>query len=540
MSFPTQASAQTKDGPLTPDVTAPRRELDVRPPSAREAAVFGAVLVVATAAMLWLSDGMVLLTRPLWLDEIHTVLVTRPATPVGVIGHLANGADHGPPLYFITVWALRTLTGALAPVALRVLALLCVWGATVLVFMVLRRRFPFGPAAVGAAVMCANPLVVAHAFEGRFYGMWLLCAALLAWAIPTHGPRRWTLAIAAVLLCLVHWYGVIALAMMTVAALVARWRERGRYIRWLAPASAGVAATALCVPLALGQRNAITLSTWVPEFRWNQLGAFIQAFWFSPLLRVALALIGVAIVAAWSRRRLPELRQRIAPLFEPSIAALVALALFPVVLAALSLAGQPSMLGRYSILAAMGWAPMVALAAHLAGTWPTRALGLLVAWFAFSAVTREVLVKERFVAQTARTLAARDAARALGVPVAFQSMHDVYAAAWAADSRANFGFLALAPEELDLVMPATGRFYQLNKGLQVQRDLVRVHSRRFGFPVVVSRDSLQRLPRFALVVNDETLPRATTVREFGALLFPTHVVERLSPDLALFTRRQAP
>src|SRR5688572_23673915 len=68
--------------------------------------------------MLLLSDGDILFTRPLWVDEVWTVLVSGQASPVDVIANLANGADGGSGLVHLSVWALQRVIGVPSPVVL--------------------------------------------------------------------------------------------------------------------------------------------------------------------------------------------------------------------------------------------------------------------------------------------------------------------------------------------------------------------------------------------------------------------------------------
>ena len=133
------------------------------------------------------------------------------------------------------------------------LSLLGVFVALVLVDSVLRRRF--GREARRGVLAAGRPSVVAHSFEARFYGPWLLCSALVAWLLSLNQnparPRAYAIALAgaAVLLCTVHFYGIISLGLMSAAVLASygtRWREA---VRTVLPTAAGLLSLVIVVPL---------------------------------------------------------------------------------------------------------------------------------------------------------------------------------------------------------------------------------------------------------------------------------------------------
>ena len=528
-----------KDGREEPSVTIILAEN--RAASWRELGFVLLALASVTAMFLYLSDGWILFVRPLWTDELHTVLVASRSSPLTIFADLANGADYGPPLTELGTWVLGVLTGGLTNANLRVASMLCVWGALLLLYSTLRRRFDAAPSLAAVAAVASHSLVVAHSFEARFYGPWLLCASYLAWSftVPAGRRRDVNVAVASVLLATVHWYGVVSLGIMcagAVAACGARWRDALRLLR---PALAGLLAFALCVPLAVGQRHALTVNTWVPEFRLSQLESLARIYWASLIPMLALLLFVVAALVQ-TRRGEPGRVVRLAVAIEdPGLVALVALATMPLALAAMSIAGQPSMWPRYAIPAVLAWAPLIALAVSLAGRWPTRAFVAVALATWFVSVTRESQYKSAFAVGVSRQLAAIQQARALGVPIVFQSMHAMYASAsgdW--DRRLSTSFLEIPDSTMDAVLPRAGRFESLNKNLRVERDVARVHSRRFGFPRLSSQQSLDSLRRFVLVASDDNMPAGFSgVEGIVVAVFPHHRMARLAPGMLLLERQ---
>jgi hypothetical protein len=504
-----------------------------------DAAAFAIGLIVLTVLLVFLSDGSVLFSRPLWADEIQTMMVASHASPVAVLSDLVHGVDHGPPLLHLTVWIADRL-GLVSTVTLRWMALLCVLGSLVFVYATLRRQWSRGASAAATLAVGANALVVAQAFEARYYGLWLLFTAMFAWCIAGPQPasrRRRDVAIAviAVLLCVAHWYGVITLSLMCAGVLLSygrRWRDGARVVL---PSLAGFVALAACVPLALRQRASLTINTWVPDFDLRQLDTMAQLFWaaFVPALAVALLLIAAMISARRDGAyRFGSIAGRAAR--DPGIVALASLTLLPIALAVVSWMGQPSLFPRYAIPAALAWAPLVGLALELAGRWTARAFVVLLVGVWFANFVRLSQLYRNFALRTELQTTQLEQARATGLPVVFQSMHTMYAVTarnWPRHSSASF--LELPDSTLSVLFPA-GLLYQLNKGSIIERDIVRVHSRRYGYPTIVPRGALDTVPRFVVVFDETEFPRGYSPDGFAQAVFPRHKRRRVSSDLWLF------
>ncbi len=518
------------------------------PASRREVAAAALALVALIAILLFLSDGAVLLTRPFWVDELLTVFVAQRSSPAGVIADLGHGADGGASLLHLTVWALRMVSGSLSPVMLRLVSLLCVLGALVLVHATLRRRFGRGASAAGVLAVGANALVVAHSYEARFYGPWLLCAALVAWLLALnqdpHRPRRnaTALAIASLLLCTAHFYGLISLGLMSAAVLASygsRWREA---VRPVLPTAAGALSLFIIVPLALAQRNAYTVPSWLPDFDVSQVAGLADEFWFAtvPVLGAVLLLVGFIWRSGETSPDAPAAVVRGAA-GDAGIVALMSLALMPLALAALSLAGQPSMLPRYGITAALAWAPWIALACAVSGRWPTRALLLVFVWLWFAAYIREARVKMQFAQNVQRWSLAYQQAASAGLPIVFQSIHVMYPLIASAGGRSAPGaFFEIADARFNAMFSDSTRLGQANRGIVLERDLARVHAVRFGFPRLVSEASLDTTTRFLLLAPEERLPAGFSgVEHFAKTMFPRHSIRRLLPDLSVVERGPA-
>lgn len=539
--------------------TSPRRGRDI---VGRDIASFTALLLGLTALVLFLSDGIVLFTRPFWVDEWLAVFVANRSSPFAVVGDLSAGADGGSPLLHLSLWTLRTLGVDLDPWIVRALSLSTVLLALVVVFTVLRRRFPFGAATAGALAVGAHQLVVWHSYDGRFYGPWLLCAALVALGLGTRqdasraarsddgvadaqgGAARTRapggaapLAIAAFVLCGIHPYGILSLGLLlsgSVAAYGGQWRQG---VRDAAPALAGVLAVVLLVPIALGQRDAYSVPTWLADFTPRQLASLNREFWGGGIPLLGAGLLTMSAVVRAVRGETQSLSLARAVVRDAGVLALLALALMPMVLATISVLGQPSMLQRYAIVTALAWAPIVATACLLGGRWATGLLCLMLAWFWFGAHVRETNEKSAFGRTIAHTRSAYAQARRTGLPIVVQSMHVLYPLIGSAPRESPALFLTLPDSSFRSMWDDSTPVGQANRGLVLERDLARVHSARWGFPRLVAPGSLDTVDRFLLIAPEARRPAGfASFEDFAAKVFPNHRMKRLIRDLSLLER----
>jgi hypothetical protein len=136
-----------------------------RVPMAREAIWSFLAAMAAVAAEIGLLRGSVLFTRPLWLDEIHTVLIAGAPSMREGMGRLAAGVDFNLPASYLLYRLAGGLTGELSELTLRVVSAGCVVGALVAVYVLLRTERGRVAAAVGALAVWAQPVVVNAAFD---------------------------------------------------------------------------------------------------------------------------------------------------------------------------------------------------------------------------------------------------------------------------------------------------------------------------------------------------------------------------------------
>jgi hypothetical protein len=322
----------------------------------------------------------------------------------------------------------------------------------------------------------------------------------------------------------VHWYGVIALGLMAGAFVVARGRDWKQGLLQLWPASAGGVALVLCVPLSVGQRHALSVSTWVADFSFAQLTTLLGTLWATLVPLTAILLISVGI--GFRRRRAKSAPPSRASEPDGGVYSVLSLALMPFVLAALSLVGQPSMVARYALPAVLVWAPLAATAAVAVGRWPQRALALGLAWLWLTGYRAEAHRKRVFDSGIRQLAVSLRQADALGVPVVFANMHTLYAvSALPGIDRASLAFLEITDS-------ATST--QLTKSALIERDVVRVHAARFGFPRLLRQVDLRRASRFAIVGLEPNLSGGyADLVTYGRLVFPEHCLSNPIPGVTL-------
>src|SRR5205807_9422645 len=109
-------------------------------------------------------------------------------------------------------------------------------------------------------------------------------------------------------------------------------------------------------PMALAQRATSSGVLWVQNLGATQVMEMARYFWIASVPVVAVALL---LLDRFSPSRPYVLTPPPAP---PDLAALLSLALMPVVLMLVSITLQPSMVTRYAMVATIAWAPLVAMA----------------------------------------------------------------------------------------------------------------------------------------------------------------------------------
>ena len=483
-----------------------------------ELAAFTVAIVLLVALEVFGTRSVVALTRPLWLDEIHTVLLAQGESLQVSLRDLAAGADFNPPTLYVLYRVVGALVGGLSELSMRLVATACVVGALPLVYSLLQRDCQWDAAAIGALAVWAQPVVIGVAFDARFYGPWLLGTALLLVSVrdaissrPTRLTPLW-LALASAFVCTIHYFGIVSWG----AALgVAMWRARGQgiaMIRRLGPAAAGPVALAACIPLYFGQRSTLTVPTWIPPASLGDHLFLLMAALLPIATVVALVGWGASRLAApLSRGRQPV--ARLSPLRDGTWL-LLGQAGVPLALAMFSLFVQPATQPRYWIVGALATGAVAAIAAARTQRVVRWAVG-----FGIIVISATIVKGEGAAGEASRRRLQDDIAKAQrgtadGLLLVVRRRHTLYPLVRALPTLSAKTALLDGSE-------FAGREQRFSI---VERDVARVHWRLFGFPRVVTPAELSGGAPFYLLETDSTrTPSAAEFPRFGI----TEVAPRL-------------
>jgi hypothetical protein len=477
--------------------------------SPREIVVLAGALAALAGAQLLVAGAGSLFTRHFWLDEIFThTLVADPS-----LGHsmraLADSVETHPPAFYLLLRGFALVAGT-GEAALRSFVFLFTLVALLGAYAALRLSFGRFVSCAAVLALWSHPLVLREAFDARFYAPWLAAAAWFVYFAarsqqPGRPPRA-ALALTAVLLCTVHYFGVITLALAAGGAALASPLPLRERCRRLLPALAGPAALLCCLPLLVGQRGATTVPTWVPPTDLASVAAFIDGL--SPL-HITL-LLGGAFLAA-------RLRLAAAPPWGPGPAGLLALGLLPLVLIGFSAAVQPVLIARYGMPAAAALAAVTALVGArlprpvLAGG--CAALLALGTWHLHGGA-RHAAYTDRHTDELAAVLRARTG----NDPIAFQHTHELYVVCrYAPDLAGRCVCLDVEPGQVEGVT----HFRLFN------RDLHRRYVAWYSRPGLIRWDDYRALPRHYLVPAFDQLDGLAG----SAARYPGFVAEPVEAEL---------
>ena len=264
-----------------------------------------------------------------------------------------------------------------------------------------------------------------------------------------------------------------------------------------------------------------------------------QLFW----IRIPIAVGFALILLHWLVPRLAGREKRPSRMGEalrdPSIAALVATLLMPIVLIVITVVLEPVMVPRYAIVAALAAAPVVALAFEPLGRVGRGALFVVFGLLAVGFADRELLntrAAEASVAAYDRDL--REVHRLHpDLPLVFQSYATLYAVDGDARQQSIGRVLELSDSSLEVLYPSPEMTAEKIRLMRARR-MVQLHEAGFGFPKAISINELQAAPRFALFARDQDLPFShRNALAFGKKLFPSHEARRVTDVVTLFERR---
>jgi hypothetical protein len=521
-------------------MTLPRRRDDAppvvahvertRPDRSRRESGLVAVAIAALLAIPLIVPGFrTLVFRPLWLDELHTLLLSRDLPGPLLVSRLAQGADFNPPLLFvIDALMLRLLPGVPPQLTLRLTSMIAAGLALVLLYRVSRERVGAVASAVGVVGLLAHPVFLIQVYEARFYAPWLLltvCVAISMQHVVQHSRSRWRfieLVLFTAATCMIHYFGIISLACLLAGALLDE-RARASVRRLLSAMAIGVLPLVAWLPVYAQQRHILSVATWVPPVTLGSLASFLTAHYgWVPL---ALVVLAVAVHGVRAERG----GRAIETSLSTAQCALIGLLGLPFVLVGFSLVVQPALVARYALPAEAGLACLVAIAVARLPLRVQQLLLLAAVPLVVSPVATQSSLTAKFDASVARRTLAATLVAGDSRPVVTTDRNVLYPVAFSPNNRNRRLHYLLLPSDTIRRYIAAHPGEPLSSDHQiVERDVALAHQSIFGFPALLPLDSLRRIPSFFVLTHDSK-------RLALADLFSGQQVCRVRPHLFLIT-----
>ncbi len=327
------------------------------------------ILVALIIVTGWLCGGSFLLTRHLWMDEVHSWLIVTDSDFSHSMQALADGVDFNPPTWFV---ATRVISSAFAPTNegfLRALSLLWMLLAFSGLFVMLAKHFSARICIAAVLLTACQPLLIHQSSEIRFYGFWCaavvwLCCALqwqpvaAIWRI----CRVMTIVGLSMLIATCHYFGILSLALVATPLILQRHGNRDALRMAIAVIAAGGTALVACLPFLVGQRSALTRPTWISPATLEDSVLFLQTLF--PSWQIIVCIAGVLVHLAASKRVDPGGLFLPLPRGFGQILPCLCLAMMPLVIVAVAWTVQPALVTRYAIVGLIGVAPMFAAMLH--------------------------------------------------------------------------------------------------------------------------------------------------------------------------------
>jgi hypothetical protein len=471
-------------------------------PRTRELVLVAVALLALLLLPLLVPPLRVLFVKPLWLDELHTWLLSRDPPGPQLVDRLARGADFNPPLLFAVDWAmLRLFPWMPAQIVLRLTSVLAMWASLVLLYRMARERLDVLPSAVGATAVLAHSILLGQVHEARFYAPWFALTVAVAWmmqSVAEHRGSWWRAAVLALLTaatCLIHYFGIVGIACLAVGFLF-RERSPARVWRVAWPMALGVLALAAWLPVYAAQRTVLSVATWIAAPTLRSSAVFV-------LLFVAWVPYALVLAAAAFQYVRGDARGR--AVVSPTIAqsAAIGLVALPFILVVFSYLVQPTLIGRYALPAVAGMACLVAIATALL---PIRLQQLALAGMLLSYVALlgwKAHVAGIFQGRVFGAVAAVDAVAGDTRPVLSLERNALYTAALSAANRNHrLAYLVIPPDTIhELLRPR--RLKSLDDITIVEQDGALAHHDVFGFPAVITLEQMRRLSSFHFLIAED-------------------------------------
>ena len=319
------------------------------------------VLVLMLIVGSWLGGGVQLLTRPFWMDELHSQILVDDPDALHALSALTDGVDYNPPTYFALA-RLWSVVFSANEVGLRSMSVVCAVLSAVVLFLILSRNVSFIPAMTAVVAVFGQTLMILQAAEARFYSLWVLLAVSFCFILThskiTNSLRVCLLAVLTMLICSVHYFGILSVVAMTLSWFLFNHRSGRCWVTCGVIAFAVAVTLACCFPLLTSQKAALSRPTWVSSPTITSTVEFVGDFasWKSLLACVVFG--GLFHLA--NRRSTVSSTQLSVWNFARETAPVCGLLTVPVMIIGISWTIQPALVNRYAITGLIGLTPVFA------------------------------------------------------------------------------------------------------------------------------------------------------------------------------------
>jgi hypothetical protein len=487
-----------------------------------EVTVAGALITIGVLGQLWLADGSNLLSRHLWHDEILTEALATDSDLGRSMQALAAGVETHPPTYYLLLRAWMLVMGRTDEWSMRSLSLLATIAALTGLYVYMRRAFSIPACAVGLVVVWSGSLIMGQAFEARMYAVWLAAivwfAVFLSWCDGDGSfLTRLLVAVCAIVICTVHYFGIVPLVLV---ASFEFWRRSPGPGRWtgFTSASSGFLALAACLPFLIGQRRGISESTWVPAASLESTGTFLTDVLVPGELVIVMMVGWLAYLLC---------RDNVSSLTHDTLitqAGLSSLLLMPVGLVLFSYAIMSVQIPRYAIPALLALGPLAAYQMARMPSWCTVLLSALL--FGLGCAHLHNFANEaRHNDERSDRLIARIRRLPVDGPVLFRQAVQLYP------------ILRYAPDLADRCLYVDFEGHHIKGNDRFCRQLAHRRADYYGTPSFICRNDLPK--RFYFVSHAHS-KKKTDQQPLVAKFFPGSDIEQISPLLYKITRDVRP
>ena len=294
-------------------------------------------------------------SRPLWADEAYTAVAVRE--PFGDLLHLLTRREANGALHYVALWVWSRLIGT-SELQLRSMSLILGALAVVGTALIARELLGTRGGITAAVVFAFLPSVLEQGQTARTGSLTMALAvgSVAAFVAACRRPTRWRLAawaVASVLVCYAHFFGLLLVAGQAATA-IAHPPYRAKLRAHLAGVIAAVAAFVIFVaPLVLFMATRdVGQIDWVPPLSVDLLNG-VSAELLGSRIGVAVT-AGVVLAGVVRLRRAPNGRHA------EALALALPWVLLPAAVAVVVSLLKPVLVGRYLVLVLPGVAVLFA------------------------------------------------------------------------------------------------------------------------------------------------------------------------------------